>query len=117
MPQFFVPSVHSAEEAERQYVWLQQLDNSVKSYPRLFRVWFHYNGRAYVAEVGKEIAGWPQPGGKVFAIFELPQSIAIHVQIESGLIGPPIRVPQQHVASRQFFDDHGPSAWVKLVAG
>jgi hypothetical protein len=43
LPQFFVPSARSAEEAEQQYVWLQQLDNSVKPNPRVFRVWFRYN--------------------------------------------------------------------------
>lgn len=125
MPQFFVPSARSAEEAEQQYVWLQQLDDSVRlspddsvrPSPRVFRVWFRYNARAYVAEVGKEIAGWPQAGGTVFAIFETPQSISIHIQIESGLISPPIRVPQEYVASRQFFEEPAPNAWAKLVAG
>ena len=116
MPQFFVPSARSAEEAEQQYVWLQQLDDSVRPNPRVFRVWFRRQGRTYVAEVGKEIAGWPQSGGTVFAIFESPQSISVHVQIESGLISPPIRVPQEHVVSRQFFEDHAPNAWAKLVA-
>jgi hypothetical protein len=117
LPQFFVPSARSAEEAEQQYVWLQQLDDSVRPSPRVFRVWFRYNARAYVAEVGKEIAGWPQAGGTVFAIFETPQSISIHIQIESGLISPPIRVPQEYVASRQFFEEPAPNAWAKLVAG
>jgi hypothetical protein len=117
LPQFFVPSARSAEEAEQQYIWLQQLDNSVTPNPRLFRVWFRSNGRTYVAEVGKEIVGWPQPVGTVFAIFETPQCIAIHIQIESGLICPPIRVPQQNVASRQFFEDYAPNAWSALGAG
>ena len=117
MPQFFVPSARSAEEAEQQYLWLQQLDNSTKRNSRVFRVWFRCQGRTHVAEVGKELVDLSQPGGTVFAIFETPQSVSIHIQIESGLIGPPIRVPQEHVASRQYFEDPLPSAWARLVAG
>ena len=127
MPQFFVPSAGSSEEAERLYTWLQQNDaslqqndtavkrNPIKTSRRVFRIWFRHDGLARIAEVAKEIAGWSQSSGKVFAIFELPQSISIYTQFENGLIGPPICVPQEHVTSRTYFDDQASNAWEALV--
>lgn len=114
MPQFFVPYAKSPEEAERVYaVFVKNAGYPVVEKSRLFSVDFPSSNPArgkqppsrLVAEVGKEIRGWPERDGVVLGIVETPQLLTIHTHLRGGLSATPIMVGPEEAGGRIYFDD------------
>ena len=107
MPNFFVPYASTPEQAEDTY---QGFLKMASSYPltrpnaRLFQIAFEHHKRPYVAEVGEEIAGWPEKHGPVLAIVESTNLITIFTQ-RSVLAGDRILVGPSNTSGRVYFDD------------
>jgi len=104
---FFVPFAESPDQAERVYASFVQNHGYpvVGQSVRLFRVTFSYHGRSLVAEVGKEVTGFPEPAGPVIGIVESPELLTIHTQLRGGLSATPILVSPGKVSERIYFED------------
>jgi len=86
MPRFFVPSRDDHARAAEDYAAFA--DSA--TYPianigsRLFRISFERDGRTVVAQVGEQLAGWPDPLGPVLAIIETTKTVYIHLTLRPG---------------------------------
>lgn len=107
MPNFFMPFATTPEMAEEAYVAFAK--NSEPHGPqdtsRLFRIDFPYHKKPCVAEIGKEIKGWPGHDGEVLAIIESTTLILIHTVKRGALQGGPILVSPKEASGRVYFDD------------
>jgi hypothetical protein len=104
---FFVPLSNSAEEGERVYNLFLERVGCPLAHPtaRLRRFTFRrYKQGCYTAEVNREIANWPEPGGRVFAIIEFADFIQIFTTFCAWLH--PIRVKSDEVIERVYFEDY-----------
>jgi len=106
MPNFFVPFSDSPEQAERVYgAFLKNSTYPPVGTSRLFRITFQFRGKSLVAEVGKEIVGFPENVGPVLGITEARQLVCIHTQLRGGLSATPILASPESISARQYFDD------------
>jgi len=110
---FFVPAASTPEMADDVYL---RFVKAGPSYPpahpsaRLFRISWRQmlDSRPVmcVAEVGKEIANWPEPTGLVLAIIETTQLVFVNTVDRRGRGGGPIYVGPQDVTERVHFEDY-----------
>ena len=90
------------------------VESSVRSYPlhhptaRLSCIQFTYHGKSLTAEVGRELAGFPEAVGDVLAIVETIAVLFVHTVARGALSATPISVGPKQVTRRQYFDDFSP---------
>jgi hypothetical protein len=108
MPRFFVPDTSSPEEADQVYTafLLEARHPVARSDARLFRITFRYEDSLIVAEVGADLASWPQPLGPVVAIIETTALLYIHTRPSRGPLAMPILVSPLNVTERVYFADY-----------
>lgn len=105
MPKFFIPLAESSEQAERLYAMFAA-QNQYPALPgRLCRIKFRFRDKPLIAEVGKEISGFPEYAGPVLAIVAATELVTIHTQLRGGLSASPILVSPDEVTECVYFDD------------
>lgn len=105
---FFVPWADSPEQAEKVYAaFVANSATYPLSHPtaRIRSATFTHRNREYRAEVGKEIAGFPEHAGPVLAIVGTTQLVCIHTQLRGGLSASPILASTASVTELLYFDD------------
>lgn len=109
MPAFFIPNLNNSE-AERVYKAFEQEATQIHALKnpksRLYSIEFEHIRAPYFAEVGKEIQGFPEKNGKVWALIETKQSMYIFMKKRGEVDAPPINVSPKKIVGRLYFDDY-----------